>query len=151
MEEQFLQYRRNYHRTRRVICQSGEKNIRFKQLPEKIKRYFSDLVTTIVSIGLFIIFKEMPLFVFFDFKIHARWRFVISVYLIVLFGSWTLFAMIWYLISYAHNDLAIDHETGKSLHEGEMKCVEGASSFTEFFLLSFELQVRKDILYRYFN
>lgn len=74
-------------------------------------------------------------------KIHARWRFVISVYLIILFGSWTLFALIWYLISHAHNDLTIDGETGKSLHEGAMKCVEGASSFTEFFLLSFELQV----------
>lgn len=69
-----------------------------------------------------------------------------SVYLIVLFGSWTLFALIWYLISYAHNDLVIDRETGKSLHEGEMKCVEGASNFVEFFLLSFELQVIKLIL-----
>lgn len=61
----------------------------------------------------------------------------------VLFGSWTLFAVIWYVISYAHNDLAIDRDTGKSLHDGEMKCVEGASSFIEFFLLSFELQVGK--------
>lgn len=53
--------------------------------------------------------------------------------------------MIWFLISHAHNDLAIDRETGKSLHEGEMKCVEGASSFTEFFLLSFELQVLNEL------
>lgn len=66
-------------------------------------------------------------------------------YLIVLFGLWILFAMIWFLISHAHNDLAIDRETGKSLHEGEMKCVEGASSFTEFFLLSFELQVLNEL------
>lgn len=55
MDEQYLNYRRNYHQTRRVICPSGEKNIRFKQLPEKIKRYFSDFVTTIVSVR-FILF-----------------------------------------------------------------------------------------------
>lgn len=50
MNEQCLHHRRNRRRVRRVIDQSGEKNIRFKQLPEKIKRYFSDFVTTIVSV-----------------------------------------------------------------------------------------------------
>lgn len=53
-----------------------------------------------------------------------------------------MFALLWYLISYSHNDLAIDTETGASLHEGEMTCVEGAETFTGFFLLSFELQVK---------
>lgn len=56
MKEQCSQYRQNYHRTRRVIHQSGEKNIRLRQLPEKIKRYFSDLVTTIVSVRFYLIF-----------------------------------------------------------------------------------------------
>lgn len=52
-----------------------------------------------------------------------------------------MFAILWYLISYSHNDFVIDTETGASLHEGEMTCVEGADTFTGFFLLSFELQV----------
>lgn len=50
MKEECPHNRQNYHRNRRVIHQSGEKNIRLKQIPEKIKRYFSDLVTTIVSV-----------------------------------------------------------------------------------------------------
>lgn len=49
--------------------------------------------------------------------------------------------MIWYLISYAHNDLYYDSASGFSLHEGSMTCVQGATNFVEFFLLSFEIQV----------
>lgn len=74
--------------------------------------------------------------------------------------------MFWYLISYAHNDLKFDSDTGASLHEGSsdikifrywkdsmyfnefqihfegsMTCVEGAETFMGFFLLSFEMQV----------
>lgn len=75
-------------------------------------------------------------------QIDTRWRIVISAYLIITFGCWTIFAMIWYLISYAHNDLSFDAYTGISLHEGDMTCVEGATSFVGFFLLSFEIQVR---------
>lgn len=49
----------------------------------------------------------------------------------------------WYLISYAHNDLNYDSVNGISLHEGEMTCVAGAKNFAEFFLLSFEIQVNR--------
>lgn len=75
-------------------------------------------------------------------QIDTRWRIVISAYLITTFGCWTIFAMIWYLISYAHNDLRFDANTGVPLHEGTMTCVEGATSFAGFFLLSFEIQVK---------
>lgn len=73
-------------------------------------------------------------------QIDTRWRNVISAYLITTFGCWIIFALMWMLIAYAHKDLEFD-ETGASLHEGEMTCVEGATTFIGFFLLSFELQV----------
>lgn len=75
-------------------------------------------------------------------KIDTRWRNVISGYLIATFGCWTVFGMFWYLISYAHNDLTFDAETGLPLHEGSMTCVRGATTLTAFFLFSFEIQVQ---------
>lgn len=35
----------------RVIDKYGNKNVYFKKVPQKSKRYFSDIVTTIVSIS----------------------------------------------------------------------------------------------------
>lgn len=82
------------------------------------------------------------LFIFFFSKIDARWRFVISAFLVMTFGCWTFFAMLWYLIAYAHNDLTFDSETGLPLHDGQMTCIRGVESATAFFLYSFEIQVK---------
>lgn len=57
------------------------------------------------------------------------------------FGCWIVFALLWCLISYAHNDFVIDSETGAILHDGKMTCVEGAYTWTGYFLYSFEMQV----------
>ncbi|XP_031618737.1 ATP-sensitive inward rectifier potassium channel 11-like [Contarinia nasturtii] len=119
MEVHCLQTGRRPQRPRRVIDKSGERNISFSNLPQRSKRYIQDFVTTIIE---------------------TRWRIVISAYLFIAFGCWIIFAMAWYLISYAHNDLEFDVESGNPLHEGDMPCVEGATNYVEFFLLSFEIQ-----------
>lgn len=54
---------------------------------------------------------------------------------------WLVFAILWYLISYAHGDLMIDDASGKLMNEGSMPCVTGATTFGGFLLFSFELQV----------
>ncbi|XP_055295129.1 ATP-sensitive inward rectifier potassium channel 8-like [Sitodiplosis mosellana] len=121
---------RRPQKARRVISKTGERNICFANLPQRSKRYIQDFFTTVID---------------------TRWRNVMSAYLITTFGCWTVFAMMWYLISYAHNDLTYNRESGKSLHEGEMTCVAGARSLAEFFLLSFEIQTTVGFGDRYPN
>lgn len=75
-------------------------------------------------------------------KINTRWRFVIAAFLVTTFGCWTFFAMIWYLIAYAHNDLTLDSATGLPLHDGARTCIRGVETLTGFFLYSFEIQVK---------
>lgn len=57
------------------------------------------------------------------------------------FICWVFFAALWYLIAYAHGDLTIDPKTGERLSEGPVPCVEGATTFAGFLLLSIETQV----------
>lgn len=57
------------------------------------------------------------------------------------FGSWLLFALLFYLIGWAHGDLDFDAETGQRLGEGREECIRGAVNFAGFFLLSVESQV----------
>ncbi|ETN66688.1 inward rectifier potassium channel [Anopheles darlingi] len=55
--------------------------------------------------------------------------------------SWIFFAILWFLIAYAHGDLNHDPSTGERLGDGTKPCVEGTTSFTGFLLFSVETQV----------
>lgn len=70
---------------------------------------------------------------------EKKWNHVLTLFLLMTFGCWIVFAGLWYLICYSHGDLNID-PTGMRLMEGVMPCVEGVTTFTGFFLMSFEVQ-----------
>ncbi|XP_031619158.1 ATP-sensitive inward rectifier potassium channel 8-like [Contarinia nasturtii] len=118
------------HKPRRLISKHGERNVNFVNIPEKSKRYILDLVHTIIEM---------------------RWRIVICAHLIASFGCWSVFAVFWYIISYAHNDLNFDSQSGVSLHEGDMPCLRGLTSLTDYFLYSFEIQTTVGFGERYPN
>lgn len=66
---------------------------------------------------------------------------MLAVFVLSYFGSWLLFAALFYIIGWAHGDLNFDEETGLRLGEGAEECVRGAVNFAGFFLLSVESQV----------
>ncbi|XP_058815610.1 ATP-sensitive inward rectifier potassium channel 11-like [Topomyia yanbarensis] len=107
-------------RSTRVINKAGERNVLFLHLPQKSVRFVKDLVTTLVE---------------------EQWRYTLTVFVLSFVSSWILFAILWYLIAYAHGDLSFDPETGKRLGDGTFPCVEGATTFVAFLLFSIETQV----------
>lgn len=122
-----------------MLDKSGVPNINLLHLPQRSRRFFRDLVTTIVSKSvsrLFFIFKNT-----FSLQIDAQWRFVISFHLIALFSCWIIFAILWYLIAYAHGDIDFDIEKGILLNDEPNPCLKGASTVAGFLLFSVELQV----------
>lgn len=66
---------------------------------------------------------------------------MLAIFVLSYFGSWLLFAVLFYIIGWAHGDLEFDAETGQRLGEGAEECVRGAVNFAGFFLLSVESQV----------
>lgn len=57
------------------------------------------------------------------------------------FGTWFGFAVLWYLIAYAHGDFSIDPETGLLMSDGPRPCLEGVKTFIGCILMSIETQV----------
>lgn len=74
-------------------------------------------------------------------QIEAQWRWVLAAYVFGYFGSWTVFALLYYVVGWAHGDLEFDPETGQRLGEGAEECIRGAINFSGFFLMSVESQV----------
>ncbi|XP_065081291.1 ATP-sensitive inward rectifier potassium channel 12-like [Ochlerotatus camptorhynchus] len=107
-------------RSSRVINKAGERNVQFLNLPQKSVRFVKDLVTTLVE---------------------EQWRYTLTAFTLSFFGSWILFAILWYLVAYAHGDLDFDPETGERLGDGAQPCVDGATTFAGFLLFSIETQV----------
>uniref|UniRef100_A0A182QS32 Uncharacterized protein n=1 Tax=Anopheles farauti TaxID=69004 RepID=A0A182QS32_9DIPT len=104
----------------RVVNKIGQRNVRIFNLPQRSIRFVKDVVTTLVE---------------------EQWRYAMLVFVASYVGSWTFFAGLWYVLSYAHGDLSHDPATGERLTDGVMPCVEGVTSFTEFLLFSMETQI----------
>ncbi|XP_058122377.1 G protein-activated inward rectifier potassium channel 4-like [Anopheles ziemanni] len=104
----------------RVVNKIGERNVRIYNLPQRSIRFVKDLVTTLVE---------------------EKWRYALAVFVLSYIGSWTFFAGLWYILSYAHGDLALDPATGERLFDGVMPCVDGVSDFVGFLLFSMETQI----------
>ncbi|ODM96819.1 Inward rectifier potassium channel irk-1 [Orchesella cincta] len=66
--------------------------------------------------------------------LEVRWRWTLFIFCIVYFGSWTIFALIWYLILYIHGD--IDNYGNANWQP----CITGIQNFTSAFLFSVETQ-----------
>ncbi|XP_039452748.1 ATP-sensitive inward rectifier potassium channel 8-like [Culex pipiens pallens] len=105
---------------KRTIDKLGERNVQFLNLPQRSLKFLKDLVNTLVEV---------------------QWRYTLAAFVLSFAVSWFFFAILWYLVAYAHGDLNFDPETGKRMGDGDQPCVAGATTFMEFLLFSIESQV----------
>ncbi|XP_062973279.1 ATP-sensitive inward rectifier potassium channel 11 [Elgaria multicarinata webbii] len=109
-------------RRARFVGKNGACNVAHKNIREQ-GRFLQDVFTTLVDL---------------------KWRDTLLIFTMSFLCSWLLFAMIWWLIAFAHGDL--DHNTQR-LHlpadaaVGFVPCVTEVHSFTSAFLFSIEVQV----------
>lgn len=67
--------------------------------------------------------------------VDLKWQHSLLIFTSAFLCSWMLFAMIWWLLAFAHGDLEPRDPTG-------VPCVTAIHSFTSAFLFSIEVQVR---------
>ncbi|XP_049616422.1 ATP-sensitive inward rectifier potassium channel 8 isoform X1 [Syngnathus scovelli] len=96
----------------RFIAKNGSCNLAHKNIREQ-GRFLQDVFTTLVDL---------------------KWRFTLVIFTTTFVSSWLLFAMSWWLVTFAHGDM--DPERLDGAH-----CVTGVKSFTSAFLFSIEVQV----------
>uniref|UniRef100_A0AAG5DV68 Potassium channel inwardly rectifying transmembrane domain-containing protein n=1 Tax=Anopheles atroparvus TaxID=41427 RepID=A0AAG5DV68_ANOAO len=107
-------------KARRVVNKKGHGNVHLAHLPQRSIRFARDIATTLVD---------------------EQWRYTLMLFVLSFCLSWIFFAVLWYLIAYAHGDLEKDPKTGERLGDGSKPCVEGTTSFIGFLLFSVETQV----------
>uniref|UniRef100_A0A3Q3XE04 Uncharacterized protein n=1 Tax=Mola mola TaxID=94237 RepID=A0A3Q3XE04_MOLML len=114
----------NRSRTRsqraRFITKSGSCNVAHKNIREQFVRYgrfLQDVFTTMVDL---------------------KWQHSFLIFTSAFLCSWMLFAMIWWLLAFAHGDLV---PRDPSSEPGPVPCVTAIHSFTSAFLFSIEVQV----------
>lgn len=113
-------------RRARFVGKNGTCNVAHKNIREQ-GRFLQDVFTTLVDL---------------------KWPHTLLIFTMSFLCSWLLFAMIWWLIAFAHGDL--DQNT-QQLHlqtsggggdlAGFVPCVTEIHSFTSAFLFSIEVQV----------
>ncbi|XP_068134055.1 ATP-sensitive inward rectifier potassium channel 8 [Hyperolius riggenbachi] len=104
---------RDQLRKARFVAKNGACNVAHKNIREQ-GRFLQDVFTTLVDL---------------------KWRHTLVIFTMSFLCSWLLFAMMWWLVAFAHGDMDI-HET----HLQE-PCVANVKSFTAAFLFSIEVQV----------
>lgn len=72
--------------------------------------------------------------------VEMRWRWTLSCFVLTFFLSWTIFALIWWLIAYAHGDLDEDHLPPEQENSHWIPCVSKVYGFTSCYLFSVETQ-----------
>ncbi|XP_060118736.1 ATP-sensitive inward rectifier potassium channel 11 [Heteronotia binoei] len=112
-------------RRARFVGKNGACNVAHKNIREQ-GRFLQDVFTTLVDL---------------------KWPHTLIIFTMSFLCSWLLFAMIWWLIAFAHGDLDQNtrtHLRGDSggLGAGEfVPCITEMHSFTSAFLFSIEVQV----------
>ena len=71
---------------------------------------------------------------FFSSAIELSWSWIILSFSASFYVSWTMFAVVWYVLAFAHGDL----DLVKS--EDHLDCVDNVNTFTSSFLFSLETQ-----------
>ncbi|XP_038561601.1 potassium inwardly rectifying channel subfamily J member 11, like [Micropterus salmoides] len=109
---------RNRSRSQRArfITKSGSCNVAHKNIREQ-GRFLQDVFTTMVDL---------------------KWQHSFLIFTSAFLCSWMLFAMIWWLMAFAHGDLEPRSPDGEP---GPVPCVTAIHSFTSAFLFSIEVQV----------
>ena len=98
---------------RRLIFKNGECNISLANIDKRRQRYLADIFTTLVDI---------------------KWRWILLMFTAAFILSWLFFALIWWVICFAHGDF---DNFGK---EGYKPCVLEVNDFTTALLFSIETQ-----------
>lgn len=75
----------------------------------------------------------------FTTMVDLKWQHSFLIFTSAFLCSWMLFAMIWWLLAFAHGDLEPRDPNGEP---GPVPCVTAIHSFTSAFLFSIEVQVR---------
>ncbi|XP_078286691.1 ATP-sensitive inward rectifier potassium channel 11-like [Rhinoraja longicauda] len=96
----------------RFISKNGACNVAHKNIREQ-GRFLQDVFTTLVDL---------------------KWRHTLVIFTMSFLCSWMVFAMLWWLIAFAHGDL----DPGRV---GVVPCITSIHSFTSAFLFSIEVQV----------
>lgn len=89
---------------RRLVGKHGGLKVAASQVPQKHGMYVSDLFTTMID---------------------SKWRWITLVYTSMYCGSWLIFGLLWWLITFLR---------------GDNFCVDNVDSFTSAFLFSLETQ-----------
>ena len=71
---------------------------------------------------------------FFSSAIELSWSWTLLSFSASFYVSWTMFAILWYLLAFLHGDL----EQVQS--EDHLNCVDNVNTFTSSFLFSLETQ-----------
>ncbi|XP_041795036.1 potassium inwardly rectifying channel subfamily J member 11, like [Chelmon rostratus] len=100
----------------RFITKTGSCNVAHKNIREQ-GRFLQDVFTTMVDL---------------------KWQHSLLIFTSAFLCSWMLFAMIWWLLAFAHGDLEPRDPNGEP---GPIPCVTAIHSFTSAFLFSIEVQV----------
>ncbi|KAK5866731.1 hypothetical protein PBY51_011284 [Eleginops maclovinus] len=100
----------------RFITKSGSCNVAHKNIREQ-GRFLQDVFTTMVDL---------------------KWHYSLLIFTSAFLCSWMLFAMIWWLLAFAHGDL---EPRDPHADLGPVPCVTAIHSFTSAFLFSIEVQV----------
>ncbi|XP_053175297.1 potassium inwardly rectifying channel subfamily J member 11, like [Scomber japonicus] len=99
----------------RFITKTGSCNVAHKNIREQ-GRFLQDVFTTMVDL---------------------KWHYSLLIFTSSFLCSWMLFAMIWWLLAFAHGDL----QPRDPEEPGRVPCVTAIHSFTSAFLFSIEVQV----------
>lgn len=101
----------------RFIAKSGACNLAHKNIREQ-GRFLQDIFTTLVDL---------------------KWRHTLVIFTMSFLCSWLLFAIMWWLVAFAHGDIYAYMEKRSGLES--TVCVTNVRSFTSAFLFSIEVQV----------
>ncbi|XP_022697139.1 G protein-activated inward rectifier potassium channel 3-like isoform X2 [Varroa jacobsoni] len=100
---------------KRVVFKNGNVNLSKEHVYKRSQRYLQDIFTTLVDI---------------------QWRWNLLVFAMGFVVSWLIFAVVWWLIMFAHGDF--DETNAKN--ETWKPCVTEVTTFTAAFLFSLETQ-----------
>ncbi|XP_063981372.1 ATP-sensitive inward rectifier potassium channel 12-like isoform X3 [Diachasmimorpha longicaudata] len=102
---------------KRVVFKHGDCNVVQGNVAKRRRRYLQDIFTTLVD---------------------AQWRWTLLVFSMNFLLSWLGFAIVWWIIAYAHGDL--DPRNFTDANKTFTPCVEDIHGFTSCFLFSVETQ-----------
>ena len=79
-----IQKFRKFDKLKRVVQKDGTTTVLYKNISKKRRRYFYDFYTTLLD---------------------SSWSYCVLMFASSFYGSWLLFAILYYSISYIHGDL----------------------------------------------